>query len=188
MRCFVAVNIEDSLKKEIRSAIGDLTSGRWDVKWVPVENLHITLKFLGDAADDTVQRVKDCLARISKHHGHFEVKLQGVGVFPDRKRPRVVWIDLLNSEKLKKLQAEVEVSSVSIGFYKEDRSFSPHLTIGRIRALRDRDTFIRAIETLSDRDFGNIGVNKISFMKSDLKPTGAQYSIVAEFPLNKEEQ
>ena len=188
MRCFVAVNIEDSLKKEIGSAISGLTSGRWDVKWVPVENLHITLKFLGDAADDAVQEIKDHLAAISERHGPFEVKLHGVGVFPDRRRPRVVWIDLPNPDKLKTLQEEVEHSLVSIGFDKEDRSFSPHLTIGRIRALGDRDAFIGTIETLRDRDFGNIGVNKISFMKSDLKPTGAQYSIVAEFSLKKEEQ
>ncbi len=188
MRCFVAIPIEDPLKKEIGSAISGLSSGRWDVKWVPAENLHITLKFLGDASDDSVQKVKDNLARISEDHRAFEVRLHGVGVFPDRKRPRVVWIDILDSEQLAKLQAKVEHCLVTLGFERDSRPFSPHLTIGRIRSIRDRDTFFAAMETLRDRDFGNIGVDKISFMKSDLKPAGAQYSIVAEFPLEKEEQ
>lgn len=188
MRYFIAINLEGSLKKEVGCAIEGLKAGKWDVKWVPAENLHITLKFLGDASDNTVQRVKEHLAGISKCHGPFEVKLYGVGVFPDRRRPRVVWIDLLNSEELIKLQEEVETSIITIGFAREDRLFSPHLTIGRIRTLRDSDSFISAIETLKDKDFGNIGVNKISLMNSDLKSTGAQYSIVAEFPLMKEAQ
>ncbi len=188
MRCFVAINLEDSLKKEIGCVIRGLTEGRWDVKWVPAENLHITLKFLGDASDDSVQRVKEHLSGISKRHGPFEVKLYGVGVFPDKRRPRVVWIDLLDSGELIKLQEAVEISLITVGFTKEDRPFSPHLTIGRIRSLKAKDLFIGAIETLKDKDFGNIGVNKISLMNSDLKPTGAQYSIVAEFPLIKEAQ
>jgi 2'-5' RNA ligase len=188
MRCFIAINIEDPLKKEIGSAIGSLGSGRWDVKWVSPENLHITLAFLGDIPDDSVPRVNDQLSAVSKSHAPFEVSLCGTGVFPDRKRPRVVWIGLSNPEKLKVLQNDIEQATLFISLAKEDRSFSPHLTIGRIRSLRDRDAFIRNIETLRDRDFGNIGVKKISFMRSELKPAGAQYSIVAEFPLTKEER
>jgi len=188
MRCFIAINIGDSLKKDIGSAIGGLISGKGDVKWVPPENLHVTLKFLGDISDDAVQKVKDHLSAISKRHGPFEVRLHGVGVFPDRKRPRVVWIDILNVDQLIILQDEVEQYAVTSGVIRDSRPFSAHLTIGRIRSLSDRDTFFSAMETLRDRDFGNIVVNKISFMKSDLKPAGAQYSIVAEFPLKKEEQ
>jgi 2'-5' RNA ligase len=188
VRCFVAINIEDSVRREIAAAVGSLSSGKWDVKWVPEENLHITLKFLGDAADESLQKVKEVLDRTSKHHGPFEVKPLGVGVFPDRRRPRVVWIDLLHADALKTLQEEVEISLISVGFKREDRRFSPHLTIGRIRTLGDRDAFIGAIETLREKDFGNIRVNKISLMKSELKTSGAQYSIVTEFPLNKEEQ
>lgn len=188
MRCFIAINIADSLKKEIGSAIGSLTSGSWDVKWVSPENLHITLAFLGDISDDAVQKVNARLSAVSKLHAPFEVGLHGTGVFPDRRRPRVVWIDLANPEKLKVLQNDIEQATLLIAPSGESRSFSPHLTIGRIRSLRDREAFIRNIETLRDRDFGNIGVEKISFMKSDLKPAGAQYSVVAEFPLTKEEQ
>jgi 2'-5' RNA ligase len=188
MRCFIAINLDDPLRKKIASVMRDLMTGKWDVKWIPPENLHITLKFLGEASEDSVRILKDNLSAIAKEHLPFEVKLRGVGVFPDRKRPRVVWIDIIDSRELTILQEEVEYSAISIGFNKETRKFSPHLTIGRIRSLMVVEAFMKAIEPLKDEDFGNIAVNKISLMKSDLKPTGAQYSIVTEFPLTKEGQ
>jgi 2'-5' RNA ligase len=188
MRCFIAVNLDDSMKREIGSVITGLKSGNWDVKWVPAENLHITLKFLGETSEDLAERIKRELAVISGRYGHLDLSFRGVGVFPDRKRPRVVWIDLFYPEELRRLQEEVEQILSTIGFEREDRPFSPHLTIGRIRSSRGKDFLLNAMEALKDKDFGNIRADRISLMKSDLKPTGAQYSVVAEFPLTKEEQ
>jgi 2'-5' RNA ligase len=113
------------------------------------------------------------------------LKFKGVGIFPDRRRPRVIWIDILESEKLIELQKEVEHSLSLIGFKEEDRPFSPHLTIGRARSSAGKDSLLKAIETLKDRDFGNIGVNNVSLMKSDLRPGGAQYTTMAEFNLKR---
>ena len=185
MRCFIAVNLSASLKREVAAAVKGLAAGNWDVKWVAADNLHITLRFLGTVADDTVERIMELLKTVASGHGSFAVPLRGVGVFPDRRKPRVVWIDIPDSGELTRLQAEVEEACVTIGFTKEDRPFSPHLTLGRIRSMdpKDREPFMRAVETLKDRDFGNIGVNKISLMKSELEPAGARYFIVAEYPL-----
>lgn len=185
MRCFIAINLDDSLKKEIASTIAGLRSGNWDVKWVPAENLHITLRFLGEASEDLAERIKNELSGISKRHGRLDMTFRGVGVFPDRKRPRVIWIDLFHPEELRILKEEVEEAVSTMGFEIEDRPFSPHLTIGRIRSLRGRDFLLKAMEALKDKDFGNIVADKISLMKSDLKPTGAQYSVIAEFPLTR---
>jgi 2'-5' RNA ligase len=188
MRCFIAINLDDSLKEKIGSAITRLRSGKWDVRWVPAKNLHITLRFLGETSDDLAEKIKGELSGISRHHGHFDLNCRGVGVFPDRKRPRVIWIDLIYPEELKQLQKQIDEYLATIGFERDDRPFSPHLTIGRVRSLRGTELFIRAMEGLKDEDFGNIGVDKIFLMKSDLKPAGAQYSVVAEFPLTKEGQ
>lgn len=188
MRCFIAVNLDDSVKNEIDNAITGLKKGDWDVKWVSAENLHLTLKFLGETPEDLVQKLKEKLPTIAAHHDIFKIRLQGIGIFPDKKRPRVIWIDILDSDKIVKLQEEVEVIATTICYNKDSRPFSPHLTIGRVRSQKGKDMLLKAIETLKDKDFGNINVNKFSLMMSDLKPTGAQYTTLAEFHLNKEER
>ncbi|HUO76090.1 MAG TPA: RNA 2',3'-cyclic phosphodiesterase [Thermodesulfovibrionales bacterium] len=188
MRSFIAINLDDSLRSEIDRATTALKSGIWDVKWVSPANLHITLKFLGEIPENTVTELKETLSSVVSHHESFALRFKGVGIFPDKRRPRVIWIDLLEAEKLIKLQKEVENSLLTLGFKMEDRPFSPHLTIGRIRSSAGKESLLRAVETLKDKDFGNIGVNNVSLMKSDLKPGGAQYTTIAEFSLNEEEQ
>jgi len=183
MRCFIAINLDDSLKREINSVMAGLRQGNWDVKWVPAENLHITLRFLGETPENITEKIRLELAGVSGRHESFDLNFRGVGVFPDRKRPRVVWIDLVHPKDLIRLQQDVDEYLATLGFERETRDFSPHLTIGRVRSLRGRDFFLEAMEALKDRDFGNIGVDRIYLMKSDLKPAGAQYSVIAEFPL-----
>lgn len=185
MRCFIAIDLDDSLKNEIDNATIGLRTGDWDVKWVPAENLHLTLKFLGETPEDSIYGLKEKLSMITAHNDPLEVHLHGIGIFPDKKRPRVVWIDLIDSEGLKTLQEKVEESALSLGFIGELRSFSPHLTIGRIRSSKGKEQLLRTIDTLKDKDFGNISVNKISLMKSELKPAGAQYTTLAEFYLKR---
>ncbi|MCL5024747.1 MAG: RNA 2',3'-cyclic phosphodiesterase [Nitrospirae bacterium] len=187
MRCFVAINLEEPLKKSIEASIEPLKKGNADVKWVPAVNLHITLKFLGETDESAAAGIKESLSDISNKFSPFEIALYGVGVFPDEKRPRIVWIDILGPDRLMNLQASVEDYLISYGFPKEARSFSPHLTIGRVRSPKNKDFLLRAMKPLKDKDFGNIRVDKIYLMRSDLKPAGAQYTSVAEFPLNKEE-
>jgi 2'-5' RNA ligase len=185
MRSFIAINLDDSLRNEIDKATTSLRSGNWDVKWVAAANLHITLKFLGEISENTVAGLKERLLPIASHHESFAFRLKGVGIFPDKRRPRVIWIDILEPDRLVKLQEEVEHNLLTIGFKREDRPFSPHLTIGRVRSSVDKESLLGAVETLKDKDFGNIGVNKVSLMKSDLKPGGAQYTPIAEFDLKR---
>lgn len=185
MRCFVSINLPETLKREIHAAIEGLKKGNPDVKWVSAENLHITLKFLGNTGEDVAQQLAQKLSLLADRHFSFSIDLRGIGLFPDVRRPRVVWIDLFDTETLKQLQGEVEEAALTLGFEREDRPFSPHLTIGRVRSSLGKDHLLRAMETLKDRDFGNIEVNTFSLMKSDLKPTGAQYTTLSEFHLKR---
>lgn len=185
MRCFISVNLDETLKGEIHKAIEKLREGKADVKWVPAENLHITLKFLGNADKETVARLEERLSPLAERYESFYMSLRGIGLFPDRRRPRVVWIDLINAGRLADIQKDIEQTALPLGFEREDRPFSPHLTIGRIRSQRGINPLLGAIETLKDKDFGNIEVNAVSLMKSDLKPTGAQYTTLAEFHLRR---
>lgn len=188
MRCFISINLDDDLKREIETATETLRKTRSDVKWVTVENLHITLKFLGEIHDDLIPAVKERLSQVSLSHAPSEIKLHGAGIFPDSKRPRVIWLGMKDSDRLKKLQADIEDSMATLGFEKEGRGFSPHLTIGRVRSMMGKDPLVRAVGTLKDKDFGNIEVKRVSLMKSELRPAGAQYAPVAEFDLKNEEE
>lgn len=187
IRCFIAINLGDSLKDEIDNSITSLRKGDWDVKWVSSENLHLTLKFLGEASEDLIKNLQEKLSMITARHDPFEINLKGIGIFPDKGRPRVIWVNILDSDRLIKLQEALDKTTVSLGIKEDIRSFSPHLTIGRVRSQKGKDMLLRAIETLKDKNFGNINVNKFSLMRSVLKPTGAQYTTLAEFHLNKEE-
>lgn len=183
IRSFISINLNDALKKEINNLLMDFKKHNFDVKWVPVENLHVTLKFLGHITDETVEKVKERLYNIASSFKPFRLSFKGIGFFPDRKRPRVIWIDISDSEVLKSLQETIDERLTEIGFEREERDFSPHLTIGRIRSLKDREKLIGLIDTIKDWKFGSIDVDRVYLMKSDLRPGGAQYSVIAEFPL-----
>ena len=98
----------------------------------------------------------------------------------------MVWIGMGETDEIIKLQKEIEDSLTTFGYKKENRSFRPHLTIGRVRAPQGSDSLVRGVETLKEKDFGIIQVEKISLMRSDLRPTGAKYMSVGEFYLGKE--
>ncbi|HXX58859.1 MAG TPA: RNA 2',3'-cyclic phosphodiesterase [Thermodesulfovibrionales bacterium] len=188
IRCFIAIPLDAVIRKEISSFIDYLGKSGADVKWVRAENLHITLKFLGDTEEYLLPDIKEKLSNISSLHKPFTVHLSGTGLFPDRRKPRVVWIDFGGGQELSKLQETVEENLASLGYNKEKRRFSPHLTVGRVRSSRNLDSLLRGMEEQRDKDFGNIEVASFLLMKSDLKPGGAEYAAIAEFNLKKEEK
>ncbi len=186
IRCFIAINLDEKLKRDLYHATEELRDMKCDVKWVPMENLHITLKFLGDTPEECIPKISERLAVASGSRTPFRMKLHAAGVFPDRRRPTVVWIDILDSRELIKLYNKVEESLVTIGFKEDNKPFTPHLTIGRVRSPKGSAPLVTMVETLKENDFGIIEVEKISLMKSNLKPSGAQYTSVAEYYLGKE--
>lgn len=188
IRCFVAIPLDAALKKEIATSVADLKKASSDVRWVQAESLHATLKFLGDTNEDLLQPLYEKLLPVSASHRPFTLGIRGVGLFPKRGKPRVIWIDIQSYQELAKLQEDVEDALVTIGFDKEERFFSPHLTIGRVKGPRNINTLLQELEALKDKDFGTIEVRSFSLMKSELKPTGAEYTILKEFDLKKEAQ
>jgi len=188
LRCFVAVPLTPGLRNEISSFVDDLRKTKADVKWVPAENLHITLKFLGNTEPELIPEIEKRLLGIAAVQSPFTLSLSGTGLFPDRKRPRVVWIDIGKSQELKLLHENLEDNLVTFGYNKDNRNFSPHLTVGRVRSSRNLAALLRGLETQRDRDFGKIEVVSFCLMKSDLKPGGAEYTAIAQINLKKEEK
>jgi 2'-5' RNA ligase len=186
MRSFIAIDIPGAIRASFDGIARKLGADSRGIRWVHAENIHLTLKFLGDVRDDVVPALKERIMLIGKHHLPFTVDIRGTGAFPNFRSPNVLWVGIVTSEKLEALFREIDISLSEIGFKKEDRGFSPHLTIGRVRDKRDIDPVVKELATYKDTFFGTIEVREILLMKSVLKPSGAEYSEVAVIKLGED--
>jgi 2'-5' RNA ligase len=188
MRCFIAIDMSENIKNAIAGVIEKCGLNAKGIKWVPVRNVHLTLKFLGDVKEDRIPEIEKGLALICVRHDVFNINIRGAGAFPNFKYPNILWIGIDGPEELKRLYEDIEEYMFELGFEKEDRKFSPHLTIGRaIGRVKDRkgiEPVIKGLYTFKDTFFGSIEVNEVLLMQSVLKPTGAEYSEIAGFKLS----
>ena len=182
IRCFIAINLPETVKNHIAEIISDLRKTGADVKWVPAGNVHITLKFLGSSDETVIPELKERLSKKLSHYNAFYIKIAGIGCFPSEKRPRVIWIGMEASEILKSVQKDIDLELETFGFAPEDRPFSPHLTIGRVRSPKRLPELMRRCADVKATELGAIEVTSIHIMKSELKPAGAAYSSLAEIP------
>ena len=187
MRCFIAIDIPADIRQSIADVIGKCNQGSKGVKWVAPEKIHITLKFLGEVNEGLITDIQKKLAPVCAERDIFTVTIKGAGAFPDFKYPNVLWIGIDESEELKRLYEDIEDVLSKLGFEKENRKFSPHLTIGRIKDRKGIEPVIKEIYTFKDAFFGSIDVNEILLMRSILKPAGSEYSKIAGFRLSRPE-
>ncbi len=183
LRCFIAAEIPDAVKKKIGETIQALRGTNADVRWVPEANLHITLKFLGSTEESMVETISDSLKKKIAPGASFYIKIADIGFFPAGHRPRVIWIGIKDGVFMGELQKAVDGAMSVLGFPPEDRPFSPHLTIGRVRSGKGTLMLLKKIEELQGTDFGDIEIRGITLMKSELRPSGAEYSSLAEIGL-----
>ncbi|MBC7110187.1 MAG: RNA 2',3'-cyclic phosphodiesterase [Archaeoglobi archaeon] len=170
IRCFVAVNLNDEIKKELeklQKRFEDLP-----LKFVKPESMHITLKFLGEVEESRVRRLMEKMEEIRARS--FTLRVEGLGVFPNERVPRVLWAGV--SGDFREVYHEVERITSELGFPKEKRAFHPHVTIARIKYLSpsERDEMIGRIKGISFEG-GEMRVESIELMKSTLLRTGAVY-------------
>jgi RNA 2',3'-cyclic 3'-phosphodiesterase len=180
LRCFIAINIPETIKKEIGKLVETLIKHDADVKWVTTANLHLTLKFLGDTPEMAIPQIQKALSTVVSSYKPFYIKIGGTGVFPNRKYPRVYWIGIEGDGTLKNLKEDIENSMINFGFNKEDKDFNPHLTIGRVRSLKGSIKTFNELGAFQEKEFGVINVESIKIMKSDLKPKGPEYTCLHE--------
>lgn len=183
LRCFIAIKIQKTVKESIENIKQNLMKSGADVKWVSFENLHITLKFLGKTDELLVPSIIDSLYKKLSPYTPFYIKITGIGCFPGLKRPRVLWIGSETPEILRKIQSDVENEMAKFGYTEEKRTYTAHITIGRVRSQKINRDLIKKMDGLREQDFGAMEINKICLMKSELKPAGAQYHTLAEIPI-----
>jgi len=154
-----------------------------DVRWVKPENIHLTLKFLGDIEEDLSHEVVHVIEGTCRKFKPFTLTVRGTGVFPNARAPRVLWVGLSQDKDLTGIKHGIDAGLVPLGFAPEDRAFVPHLTIGRLRSSRGHSALLDKVARLRDNSYGVIDVASIVLMRSDLGPQGARYTKLAETPL-----
>lgn len=184
IRAFVAANLNPDLQVALAMVQDRLRATRADVGWVRPENLHLTLKFLGQVEEERIGAIRDAIAAAAAGSGPVRLVFQGLGAFPNPRAARVVWIGLSHgAEVLAALQAGIEAALESLGFGREARPFTAHLTLGRVRGPARREQLARALAEAPTEALGEMVLDRIELMKSDLSAGGARYSILQSFPL-----
>jgi len=183
VRLFVAVELNKQIKDELAKAQHALREFDRLVRWSGGNQMHLTLKFLGEVPDSQVDDICTAVELAASESAGFELTLQGAGCFPPKGKVRVVWVGLAEESKaLANCQRRVEDELSEIGFPPERRPFSPHLTLGRVRDDRSGGQLRTAVEALEVPSVSQ-AIDSVVLMRSELLPQGARYSQVGAWPL-----
>lgn len=176
VRAFVALELDVALRERIRETMAALRKSLKGVRWVQPDALHLTLRFLGPSAPEALTRLRDDLGPVAARCPATRARVSGLGLFPERGCPRVLWLGISLAPEALALQRECERAAVAAGFPPEGRAFSPHLTLGRWREN------VRQPE-LPPFDLGETLLETLVLFRSDLRPQGAVHTPLAVFPL-----
>lgn len=184
IRTFIAAE----MPKNIISGVGELQQGLKDygidIRWIRPENIHLTLKFLGDVQAADIGNIFGAISRTVDGIASISLNAKGIGVFPGLSRPRVLWVGLAGQlEVLLQLQKTLDSNLKAIGFPQEKRPFKGHLTIGRIKTKINAKKFGDALMAFRHFETETFIADKIILFKSELKPQGAVYTRLASAPL-----
>lgn len=180
IRTFIAIELPEEVQHGLARVQGELKRSHPPVRWVSPEKIHVTLKFLGEIPAEQVESVCQVAARVAASAVPFELEAAGAGVFPNLRRPRVVWVGVQGDlPALHTLQASLEQELARAGFPKEERPFSPHLTLGRVQdraSPAEARSLGQAVAGLEVPLLGRWRVEEIVVMRSDLRPEGPLYT------------
>ena len=194
MRLFLALDIDDDIRERITRFVDGVRNFAPDARWMQPESLHVTLKFIGEQPESVMENIKRAMATVSA--GTTQIDFRGYGFFPTSKSARVFWIGMASGPELVALAAAIDDTMPSLGIPKEDRPFSPHLTLARGRGasgsprISSKDgpsrTFQRLQEKLSALsvpEFGTMTPREFFLYQSHLSPKGSKYTKLASFSL-----
>ena len=175
IRAFIAIELDRAVLRRIVEATDELKQKISDIRWTPQDNCHLTLKFLGDVDERQIESTGHALNRELSLFPRFSINAKGLGVFPDAKKPRVLWVGV-EGKPLAALAERVENALAPLGFEQEKRSFTPHLTIGRWRQFKRADKELAdVLAKWQERDFTGCAVHEVVLFQSILSPRGAEY-------------
>jgi len=190
VRLFVALEIPAAVRDNLAAFLNDMRKlsdqlTEKHVRWVPPENLHVTLKFIGEVADAKLDGIRAALSTVHSD-APLDFRLQRLGFFPDEKRPNVLWTGLDASTGLPTLAGDIDRALAQEDIEKERSAFVPHLTLARFAAPGLHQKLLAAIRENGEREFGSFQAREFHLIKSTLKPTGAEYTTLTSFPITRE--
>jgi 2'-5' RNA ligase len=182
MRLFTGIEIPDDIKERLEVLIEYLRP-QANLKWTPVYNLHITTKFIGEWPSSKLDELKSTLSEVKKS-APIDIEIRGLGWFPNPHNPRVFWAGIKAGKELEQLASETESVLEKLGIAREDRAFSPHLTIARIRQPAPLAAIRQAVAKLESTDFGKFTATEFHLYLSEPGASGSVYTNLQDFPLS----
>ena len=181
IRAFIAIDLSPEIQNQLEDVVRKYKDQlvKVPVRWVAVNNIHLTLKFLGDVSLANLPLLTDMIATEVSGHHEFEISVGSSGAFPNMRQPRVIWVGVEAPHELISIQNGIESTTARLGYAREERPFSPHLTLGRISrnaTSQDVKAISQCLEKIRVGFLGATLVEKIHLYRSDLQPTGAVYT------------
>ena len=179
MRLFIACDIPGNLRQALVTLQKNIGEEHAHIKWVEQDNIHLTLKFLGDVEDEKVDRIKDAIMKIKSKA--IDARISGFGVFPTESYIRVLWVGIEPAGDLEKLHEEIDAALSGLGF-KTDPTFKPHATLGRVKSVRNREGLLKKVREIKERNIEmgeKFRMDQFKLKKSTLTPSGPVYEDVA---------
>jgi RNA 2',3'-cyclic 3'-phosphodiesterase len=180
MRLFIAMDIPEDVRSSIAALAAKLRPACRNARWVRIEGLHVTLKFIGETSPEKTDAIKTALASIPSR-APIPITFRGLGFFPDERRPHVLWAGIKAGTDLAALAGDVESALEPLGIPREGREFSPHLTLARLETPRVLESFQDAVKKAGRLAFGRAIAEEFHLYQSVLKPGGAEYTRLATF-------
>jgi len=184
VRLFVALEISAEVRENISQLICELKPLDDSWKYTRAENLHVTLKFLGETATEDLEKIVAALKEVPFERA-LALHFRSLGFFPNERRPRVLWVGIDAPADLPRLAQDIKNTLGSVQVPQEERAFTPHLTLARNRDGRLASKLRESLATFSGRGFGTVAVSAFHLIRSELKSTGAEYTTLASFPCRK---
>ena len=184
IRAFLAIDLPASLRPVLSWAQEELKKSGADIKWVPVGNIHITMKFFGNITDVQVNDISEAVTALAATQDPFTLTVTDAGAFPSPKNPRVVWLGVGGElDIVREFHRRLEIAFAALGFSPEDRPFSPHLTLGRVKSPAGRTALTQCLVHLPSPAAPPFQVSDVVLFRSNLTPRGATYLPLKVIPL-----
>jgi RNA 2',3'-cyclic 3'-phosphodiesterase len=180
VRLFVAIAIQEEIRRSLALFLNELRVIAPKVKWASPENLHLTLKFIGEADPATLSQIENVLKTV-RTAGPLDLEFHGLGFFPDAKHPRVIWAGVRSTSRLALLADSIDTALHTLGIPLEKKAFAPHVTLARLNSALLRPDFLAIEKNHSHQTFGSMVASEVQLIESRLKPSVAEYTNVQSF-------
>jgi 2'-5' RNA ligase len=181
VRLFVAISLSNELRARFSALLQELRPLAPPTKFVPAENLHLTLKFLGEVPPAKLDEIRSVLSTVRSQQP-VTLEFRALAFFPNKRHPKVLWVDAQSTASLKSLAANIDRAMHTLGFPLETRAFTPHLTLARFYKPGIPPKLHVAVKENASRTFGSLTASDFHLIESKLKPSGAEYTILESFP------